>query len=381
MTTARWALLALFLAVVNVAVWVRPHARSAPAAAVRAGAYLDEDVDDRELPSLPEPRFAAVDVHVHIQTAEDVERLLAAMDERGIRRSCLLGSPRVTFDHRGHEGFDGFHENNEVLLAAKKRHPDRLCAFVTLHPTDADIVEQLRDYVARGADGLKLYLGHGASAGSEPFHVMALDDARMMPLYDYAERIQLPITMHVDLVQYYDELERVMERHPRLRLNLPHFGLHKNTAKRMARLGALLDRYPNLYVDVSFGAADFQVDGFEVLASERVRTVAFLTRYADRVLFGSDLVITEEVSEAQMAATIGSYQRLLELDRFRFFLRPARPLHGLALPRAVLEQIYERTPAAFLGLDAAGALPTTRSESPSSITDQRKLSSALTGSP
>jgi hypothetical protein len=158
---------------------------------------------------------------------------------------------------------------------------------------------------------------------------------------------------NVDLARYYDELVRLMDRFPTLRVNLPHFGLHKNTGERLERLAGLLDRYPNLFVDTSFGHPTFQIAGFETLDATRERVAAFVTRYAHRIMFGVDLVVTAKADDAFVTKTMRSYVQLLEADRFRFFLRPERPMRGLALSDDVLRAVYHDTPAAFLKLHAA----------------------------
>jgi predicted TIM-barrel fold metal-dependent hydrolase len=297
-------------------------------------------------PAPVEPRrFAVVDVHEHAETQADVERLLAAAADLGIARVCVLAAPRYTFEHRPDQGFDGFEANNEMLLEAKKKHPDRVCAFVTIDPRRDGNAALLEDYVARGADGLKLFLGHGGSTGTEPFHSMPLDDERMMPVYELCERTELPITYHVNLAKYEEELVRVLDRFPRLWVSLPHFGLYRG---RLRRLGDLLDRHERLFVDVSFGARAFHVDGFEALAEDRARAGAFLEKYAGRVLFGSDLVVTSRMSDDYLRATLESYLSILEAPQFRFFLGPGDPMYGLHLSPDALRRIYESSPAAFL---------------------------------
>jgi predicted TIM-barrel fold metal-dependent hydrolase len=302
---------------------------------------------DGAVPPLERPtrrRFAAIDVHEHAQTADDIARLLSAMDRFRIERVCVLAAGRMTFGRRDHHGVQGYEDNNEVLLAERRRHPRRLCVFVTLDPEAKGNLERLRGYVARGADGLKLYLGHPEGG----FHPMELDDERLRPVYAYAEETRLPITFHVDLVRFYDDFVRLMDRFPNLRVNLPHFGLHKNDEKRLARLASLLDRYPNLYTDVSFGRHDFQVQGFEALGAGRHYVREFFVRYAHRIMFASDMVVTDAIEDDFMDATLTSYFRLLEESEFRFFHRPDQTMYGLALPDEVLEAVYRTTPAAFL---------------------------------
>ncbi|MFO0590393.1 MAG: amidohydrolase family protein [Polyangiaceae bacterium] len=354
-STFRWGGLAVLLVVLNVAVWFRPKPTPAPPPQVtNAAAYTEDDASLR-VDTLAPRRWAILDVHEHAETEADVDRLVKAMDGLGIERACLLAASRATFNRTAAARFEGFEDNNEALLRAKTRHPDRVCVFVTLHPGDEGNAEKLAKYVERGADGLKLYLGHPGSAGTEPFHSMAIDDPRMYPVFEYAEKVDLPITLHIDLGRWGDELDRLLARFPGLRLDLPHFATSKNTPERLGRLARVLDAHPKVFVDVSFGAPDIQKVDFETLAAGHAHVAEFIAAHADRVMFASDLVVTARTDDAFVTSTLRSYMQLLEMERFRFFLRPERPMWGLALPDSVLEKVYRTTPAAFLKKSAPAA--------------------------
>ncbi len=336
------------------------RARKGPKPSVsgkNAKAYVPAvDASTLAVNTLGERRFGIIDVHEHVQTERDAKLLIDAMDELGVKRSCLQASSHYTFTLDNKFGFEGFKKNNEQLIALKSKFPGRFCAFVTLRPGDSDNLELLRGYVLAGADGLKLYLGHGAAHGKGPFHTMPLDDPRMRPIYAFAQKIQLPITFHVNLIKFFDEMVNVLELFPYLRVNTPHFGLHKNTAARLARLSWLLGRYPNVYTDISFGWQDFHLQGFESLAANAVRTRAWLEHNQHKVLFASDLVIESQKTAGDVDQVLRSYMQLLESERFRFFMAPEHVMRGLALPDATLRVIYERAPARFLLLDGAGKL-------------------------
>ena len=320
-------------------------------------AYLSRDRANLKVTDLSKRRFDVIDIHEHVLDGDQAERLLVEMDRFRIRRTCLMGTSRYTFTLNDRHGFEHYLEHNEMILKIELRYPDRFCSFVTLHPGDAGNLERLKDYVSRGSDGLKLYLGHGGSTGDGPFHVMAIDDERMRPLYAWAERVQLPIMLHVNLLEYYGEFVRLMEAHPKLRICIPHFGLHKNTKARLDRLSALLDGYENLYSDIGFGWHTFHKNGFESLARWRTRSRKFLTRYAHRFMYASDMVIERSKDERYISDTLRSYFQLLETEAFRFFRHPELPMHGLDLPSQALAQIYWETPARFLLLDEEGNLP------------------------
>lgn len=320
-------------------------------------AFLRQDDPSVKTTDLAPRTLKAIDIHEHVQTERDAKLLLEAMDRYQVERTCLMASTTYTFTLDNKYGFEGHHTNNEDLLALKKKYPDRFCAFVTLDPLEEGALEKLQDYVARGADGLKLYLGHGAKHGKGPFHVMGLDDERLAPVFAWAEKTQLPILMHVNLILYYEETVRLLERFPYLRLCIPHFGLHKNTKERLDRLSWLLLRYPNLYTDISFGWHQFHEEGFRALARWRSRSKKFLTDHADKIMFASDMVIERTKDKAYVDDTLRSYFQLLENDKLRLFLVPELTMHGLNMGKPALQKIYWDAPARFLMLDENGRLP------------------------
>jgi len=320
-------------------------------------AYLSKDIPELTIADLPPRRFQIIDIHEHVLNEAEALRLLKVMDELQVERTCLMGSSRFTFTLNRRHGFERFLRNNEAILEIKRKYPDRFCAFVTLDPLMEGNLELLQDYVRRGADGLKLYTGHGGGTGKGPFHPMPLNDPRMLPIYDFAQRTQLPLVFHVNLLKFQDEFVRVMEAFPYMRVNVPHFGLKKNTEERLESFAALLERYPNLYSDISFGWDTIHTQGFEALAKWRTRSRDYLVRHADRFMFGSDMVLERYKTDDYIINTLRSYIQLLETERFRFFREPDLPMHGLSLPDSALKAIYEGTPRRFLLLDEEGNPP------------------------
>lgn len=322
-------------------------------------AYRKKDRVGLTIRDLPPRVVPIVNVHEHAQTMADAEMLLDWMDHYKIRKTCLQAASIYTFTLDNKWGFERFKDNNEELLRIKHRWPNRYCAFVTIHPPDDGNVELLQDYAKRGADGLKLYLGHGAGTGKGPFHMMPLDDPKMMPIYAWAERTQFPLMFHINFIKYFDEFVRVMEAHPHLRVCVPHFGLHKNTAKRLARLSWLFDRYPNFYVDMSYGHHSFHKQGFESLGKWRSRSQAFIRRHKDRILFATDMVLEKGKDKYFIEETLRSYMQWLEMSEFRFHMVPTRTMKGMAMAAEpeVLRSIYWDAPRRFLMLDDADLGP------------------------
>ena len=95
----------------------------------------------------------------------------------------------------------------------------------------------------------------------------------------------------------------------------------------LPRLGALLDKYPNLYFDISARVAES--------AHTPRATREFLIKYQDRVLFGTD-----NGMEAPMYQNIF---RVLETNDEHFYMPESEyhwALSGFNLPDEVLKKMY-----------------------------------------
>jgi len=188
-----------------------------------------------------------ISAHEHIASHEEVPKLLSVMDRVGIQKMVLLGSPSKTFQPE-RQGFRDYDQNNETVLEISKRNPDRFIPFVTIDPEDPLKLTKLKNFLLRGAKGLKLFSGHRV------FHKLLLDDPGMEEVYSYCEQNQVPVIFHVNAGYYEEEFERVLNAHPSLKVLCPHFCLSSIASDRFERLMA---RHPNLYTDLSFGMESY----------------------------------------------------------------------------------------------------------------------------
>jgi uncharacterized protein len=141
----------------------------------------------------------------------------------------------------------------------------------SVHPGDDDPVGVLVDAVERlGAAVLKLHCAVGG---------FRADDPRLDPVWNCCTELGLPAVVHAgkhpagvsdgpDL----GELDTVATRFPALRLIVAHTAL-----PAVGTTLALLDRHPNVHADLT-----------PVVAAVPELTDRQLTRYAERLLFGSD---------------------------------------------------------------------------------------------
>jgi predicted TIM-barrel fold metal-dependent hydrolase len=140
----------------------------------------------------------------------------------------------------------------------------------------------------------------------------------------------------VDFWQAQNAWQRVLDRHPNLVVVNAHMLDFFNSDEQLDYLVYMLETYPNLHVDL---AARFQQ--FHRMTWEKLRD--FTIKYADRILFGTDI---SDIDDNAITRTAERYQkcfRLLETEEIvegGFFSRTETK--GLGLPREVLEKIYFR---------------------------------------
>jgi predicted TIM-barrel fold metal-dependent hydrolase len=230
---------------------------------------------------------------------------------------------------------------------------------------------RLRGQVRRGAQGLKIWKGLGLQVRDPQGQIVPVDDPRLDPLWETAAELGIPVMVHVaDPVAFFAPLDRTNERweelhthpdwhfpsppypafhdiveafarlvlrHPRTTFIGAHVGCY---AENLAWVSQLLDRAPNLYVDM---AARINELGRQPYTARR-----FFLKYADRILFGTDVGVNR--------AWYRIYYRFLETDDEYFDYGaddiPGQGrwcIYGLFLPDDVLEKVYR--------LNALGVLP------------------------
>jgi uncharacterized protein len=235
-------------------------------------------------------------------------------------------------------------EQHAQLVALRDGYPDSIVTlFAAVDPRHEGIVEKTIALIEQhGFRGLKLY----PPTGYHPY------DHRLWPIYEYAEEHNLPVLTHCSRpasVQYRGEptvemrtdpvtgklldlgrvelltrftdpkaYEPLLEKYPRLRICLAHFGgagdwtsyldrpWHAGTDEaKKSWLAKILDmlrsgNYPNLWTDISYTlyANDEHVYLLKVLLSD--------PSVRDHVLFGSDFYVVEnaELEERRRSVRI-----------------------------------------------------------------------------
>jgi predicted TIM-barrel fold metal-dependent hydrolase len=327
---------------------------------------------------LPEkPRFPVVDGHNHLGGAfspiEWLERplseLLERMDEAGVT---------AIFDMDGGWGEDVL---NKHLDHFKNGAPERFYHFGGIDwsqwPEQGDrfaewATARLCEQVRRGAQGLKVWKPFGLRVTDQRGELAAVDDPRLIPIWETAADLHIPVTIHVaDPVAFFDPLDRFNERgeelhaHPDWRFPSPPFPAFESIVGSFARLvlrhprttfiGAhvgcyaenlawvsdLMDRAPNLYVDIAARIGEL---GRQPYSARR-----FFIKHADRIVFGTDVGVDTRWYRI--------YYRFLETeDEYINYDLQEIPtqgrwrIYGVFLPDDVLEKVYRLNAYRALGL-------------------------------
>jgi predicted TIM-barrel fold metal-dependent hydrolase len=300
-------------------------------------------------------RFPVIDVHTHVyaNSGQEVADWVKTMDEVGIGVTVILT------DVIGAE----FDRLADLYL---KPYPNRFQLYCGLDTQNIEV----QDYPERAAGELVRCYGKGARGvgelsdkgwgfgGTSEIHLprgqrLQLDDTRLDLFWQKCAELKLPVNVHVadhpscwkplgphqertpDFqgfnlygkdVPSYEELlaarDRLLTRHPRTTFIFCHLS---NQGNDLASLSKVLDRFPNLFLDIS--ARDYEI------GRQPRSAAAFMGRYRNRLLFGTDMGREKHMYQA--------WWRLLEsADEFipgRIWWR----YYGLDLPVPVLESLYQ----------------------------------------
>ena len=299
-------------------------------------------------------KYDIIDMHAHdyATTEEEIAEWVRVMDQVGVLNTAIM-----------HCSWIG--RPFEEYVAAYAPYKDRFRFWCCFDYTDFDTpegqahaIEMLERHHEMGAIGVGELGDKGEGdtyarpGDGKDIHI---DDPRVKPLLAKAAELKMPVsihiaepywmylpmdetndgllnavTWHVDTTNCYgyNQLVQTFENAVRDNPKTIFIACHYlNMSHDWPRLGALLDKYPNMYVDISARVAES--------AHTPRATRDFLIKYQDRVLFGTD-----NGMEAGMYRNIF---RVLESNDEHFYI-PDYGYHwalsGFNLPDNVLKKLY-----------------------------------------
>ncbi len=134
--------------------------------------------------------------------------------------------------------------------------------------------------------------------------------------------------------------DRVLEKHPALRLIGAHLGSLEYDVNEIARR---LDAYPNFAVDTSARTYDLALQDADTVRE-------FITAYQDRILFGTDLVQRDlkwSLDNEMRRQTLDGVRQIYRAERAYYESQDmvtvhGREVRGLGLPPQVLKKLYHK---------------------------------------
>jgi uncharacterized protein len=304
-------------------------------------------------------KYYVIDVHNHVNDAARIdehmapERVVQVMDATNVKTIVIL------------TGMWG-DKLQAVIDEMVKPYPGRFIVFTQIDWSkiddpnfSSDMVKQLDDAVSRGARGLKVLKDLGLGVRDKSGKLIAIDDPRIDPVWEEAGRLGIPVSIHsgdpeaffhpIDATNEryeelhehpdwsfygrdYPSLESLLEARNRVFAKHPHttfVSLHMGWPENLDWVSTMLDQHPNVMVE--FGAREAE------LGRQPRRTRELFLRYQDRVMFGTDNEVSEDMYR-------NNFRWLETADEYFDYLgAPGQgrfEIYGLALPDPVLKKIY-----------------------------------------
>ena len=298
-------------------------------------------------------RFPVIDYHNHLDST-DPKAVLEIMDDCGIEHVVNI---TMKVGPAALDMMDRFH------AAAPKRFSS--IGWMDWRDVDrpdfsAATIERLKRMIEHGACGIKFWKDLGLNLRDKDGQLLRIDDERFAPIFEACGQLGLPVMFHTaDPSAFFAPIDAFNERYEELAAH-PDWGFstsavskqelleqrnrviagHPNTtfvgahcaesAEDLAYLAALLDRLPNLQIDISARTPE--------LGRQPYSARAFFLKYADRILFGTDLLPDREMYRL--------YFRFLETadEYFEYPSHASRQgrwnIYGIFLPEEVLSKVY-----------------------------------------
>lgn len=334
----------------------------APLALGAASTYTDAD-------------FAAldkIDAHVHLHGRAD--GFVAEATREGFR---LL---TINVDY---PDFPDIDTQQKDAVSLRQRYPGRVAFAATFSVKGFDApgwaaaqIRHLDGALSQGAVGVKVWKNIGLELRDSSGHYVMLDDPRLKPIFDHLEQAHVVLlghqaeplncwlpfeqmTIRSDREYFKEHPQYYMYQHPsvpsheaqltaRDRLLLAHPNLKFDSVHLASlewdvdKIAQFLERFPQANVDVAARMSHLEYQA--TAHPEKVR--AFLVKYQDRILYGTDNALRPGDNEAEVVADLKhswledwhflTGSQTMQSDEF------AAPFPGMALPREAVDKIYAK---------------------------------------
>jgi len=289
------------------------------------------------------------DAHTHIGEPETIDTMLKIEDEFGVAAQIGIVHSKDGFEY------------------AREKYPERFvfAKYLSLRDIAHYNVEPVIDDILKTKDEgyslAKTWFGPRWRDYIEDVpNNFRIDSPKLDPVFQTLEDCELPLLIHVadpdtyfqlhyqDASKYgtkednLNQLEGVLEKHPRLLFQIPHFGAQPEI-HRLSNLSGWLDRYPNVILDTASSRWMARE-----LSKDTIKAREFLVKYGERILFGTDL--SAHRGDMEYFGTRYLAQRLLWESDVQSEPLPFEDadtkdsggtfINGIDLPLTVLKNLY-----------------------------------------
>lgn len=286
--------------------------------------------------------YGKIDMHEHYQDGGDVEEFLKAAGCLGISKIVFVPTGSAP-DNQGYKT-----HQESLIKQIKKLYPEKIVAFCTIDEADPEAAEIFEQCLKDGAEGLKLIGGH------PKFYDEPLNSENMYKVYQKAAEYKVPVLLHgsiINIPELKDQLDQVYSDFPEVTFIQAHYCSTIMTGINLDQCAELLDKHPNLYIDLSMGGG---IERYQRYFRQDLGKVKdFILTYQDRILFGSDIILSGSTSKdfdwlyQRMKVDLDLHQRKEYTSAFG----EKDILHqGFNLDKEVLRKLYFENPKKVLNL-------------------------------
>ena len=300
-------------------------------------------------------KFPVIDMHSHpyAMNAQELAGWVKTMDEMGISRTII------------HTMATGYQFDSLVEVYGK--YPGRFELWCGFDYTGYDkpgfgpaAVKELERCYKKGAKGVGELGDKGeGELYSKPVagYGMHIDDPRMKPLLQKCAELHMPINIHIaesywmylpsdstndglmnaatwkvnlkpgmlDHDQLIQSFENAVRDNPKTIFIACHF---LNCDYDLTKSGKLLDKYPNLYLDIAARYAE--------TATIPRYMQKFYNRYQDRLLYGTDMGLEKHIYEVTFRVLETLDEHFYETEMFGYHWA----MNGFGLSDEILKKLY-----------------------------------------
>ena len=318
-------------------------------------------------------KFPVIDMHAHAwDINSDISEWVARMDAANIEKTVVLSfetgekfhaivKQYKPFNNRFSIwcGFDYTGYNKDPNWAVNAIRELRRCKELGAQGVGELGDKGIGEYYSSPVAGIGMHLNDermdpllhecGLSGMPISIHVadpiwmylpMDINNDGMMNAYNWRIEMKEGMLNHGELLR---TLEHAVQKHPDTIFIACHFA---NCTHDLQIFGDMLDKYPNLYGDIS--------SRLKEIATVPRYAAAFIEKYQDRLLFGSDVGydITKPMKYStdiyeisfRLLETIDEHIYMYDLFKYHW------PLYGLGLSDNVLKKLYNENAKRTFGV-------------------------------